>query len=357
MNQHSRTSRILVVGAHWEGSNVTSMASGLREIGAEVHTLDTDFGVPRHPHLEERVARRLTARRRTRTLETRLVETSERLQPDLTLIYKCEWLSPDALHAVRAAARGLLVHFWPDIPFYGSPSPFLEGIGEFDLLLTPKSFHIERLLALSGPDVVFLPYAADPLVHRRVEVRPGDRERYGSTIGFVGTWRDYREREIESIARHGVVIYGGYWVDECRSARLRPVVHGPVYGLEMSRVFASSTLALNLLTRYGEVSDRHTSRSFEAPACGSPTLMPRTDEHATFFAEDEVVFYANTASLDATIEAALGDRDALARIGHRGAERVCSQHLYRHRMAALLDYVGLARAPGTAWPSLASTRR
>jgi glycosyltransferase involved in cell wall biosynthesis len=357
MNHRSGISRILVVGAQWEGSNVTSMASGLREIGAEVQTLDTEFGVPREPHLEERVARRLSGRRRLRALEARLVEVSARLQPDLTLIYRCEWLSPDALHAVRAAGRGLLVHFWPDIPFYDTPSPLLEGIGEFDLMLTPKSFHIERLLALSGPDVAFLPYGADPLIHQRVEVRPKDRERYGATIGFVGTWRDYREREIESIAHHGVVIYGSYWVDKCRSPRLRPVVHDAVYGLEMSRAFASSTLALNLFTRYGEVSDLHTSRSLEAPASGSPTLMQRTDEHAKFFADDEVVFFANTESLDATVEAALEDREALSGIGHRGAERVCSQHLYRHRMAALLDYLGLARAPGTAWPSLSSARR
>jgi spore maturation protein CgeB len=70
-----------------------------------------------------------------------------------------------------------------------------------------------------------------------------------------------------------------------------------------------------------------------------------------------VVFYANMASLDATIEAALADPESLARIGRRGAERICSQHLYRHRMAALLDYLGLGRAPGLAWPVLASSRR
>jgi spore maturation protein CgeB len=85
--------------------------------------------------------------------------------------------------------------------------------------------------------------------------------------------------------------------------------------------------------------------------------MPRTDEHAAFFAEDEVVFYASTASLDATVEAALADGESLAHIGRRGAEKVCQQHLYRHRMAALLDYLGLGRAPGLAWPVLASSRR
>ncbi len=153
------------------------------------------------------------------------------------------------------------------------------------------------------------------------------------------------------------MIYGGDWVEKCRSPRLRPVVHGPVFGLEMARVFASSTLALNFCSRHAGISDLHTSRSFEAPACGSPTLMPRTEEHAVFFADDEVVYFADAASLDATIEAVLGDRDALVRIGLRGAERVCRQHLYRHRMAALLDYLGLPRASGTAWPSLASARR
>jgi hypothetical protein len=357
VNPRSATPRILVVGEHWEGSNVTSMANGFAELGAEVHSFDTGFGAPRPPLPEERLAHRLSARRRSRAFEAQLVEISRRLQPDLTLIFKCEWLAADALHAAHTAGRGLLAHFWPDIPFYDQPSPLVEGLREFDLLLTPKSFHLPRLLALEGPDVVYLPYGADPRVHRPVEIRSGDRERYSATIGFVGTWRDYREREIEPIARHGLAIYGGYWVEQCRSPRLRPVVHGPVFGLEMARVFASSTLALNLFTQHGGISDLHTARSFEAPACGSPTLMPRTDEHMAFFAEDEVVYYASTASLDATIEAVLGDRDALVRIGLRGAERVGRQHLYRHRMAALLDYLGLARAPGTAWPSLASARR
>ena len=357
MRPRSGTPRILVVGSHWEGSNVTSMANGFAELGAEVHYFDTDFGAPRLPLFEERLTRRLSAWRRWRALEAQLVETAGRLQPDLTLIYKCEWLTADAAHAVHQVGRGLLAHFWPDIPFYDQPSPLVEGLPEFDLLLTPKSFHVPRLLALGGPDVVYLPYGADPRVHRPVEVRPGDRERYGATIGFVGTWRDYREREVESIARHGLVVYGGGWVEKCRSPRLRPVVRGPVFGLEMSRVFASSSLALNLFTRDCGISDQHTSRSFEAPACGRPTLMQRTNEHAGFFADDEVVYFADVTSLDATIMAVLGDRDVLERIGRRGAERVCQQHLYRHRMAALLDYLGLGRAPGPAWPVLASSRR
>ena len=336
---------------------MTSMANGFAELGAEVHYFDTDFGAPRLPLFEERLTRRFSARRRSRALEAQLVETARRLQPDLTLIYKCEWLAADAVHAARQAGRGLFAHFWPDIRFYDRPSPLVEGLREFDLVLTPKSFHVPRLLALGRPDVVYLPYGADPRVNRPVEVRPGDRERYGATIGFVGTWRDYREREIGPIARHGLVIYGGGWVEKCRSPRLRPVVHGPVFGLEMSRIFASSSLALNLISRHAGVSDLHTSRSFEAPACGSPTLMPRTSEHAGFFADDEVVYYADVTSLDATIMAALADRDALESIGRRGAERVCQQHLYRHRMAALLDYLGLGRAPGPAWPVLASSRR
>ncbi len=356
MNSRKGTPRILVVGDHWEGSNVTSMANGCSELGAEVHYFDTGFGAPRPPLLEERLARRLSGRRRSRAIEAHLVETARRLEPDLTLVYKCEWLGAEALRAAHTAGRGLLAHFWPDIPFYDEPSPLAEALREFDLLLTPKTFHLPRLLALAGPDVVYLPYGADPRVHRPVEVRERDRERYGATIGFVGTWRDYREREIEPLARHGLMIHGGYWLERCRSPQLRARVHGPVFGLEMARVFAASTLALNLFTRHAGVSDLHTSRSFEAPACGSATLMPRSEEHAGFFADDEVVYYSDTAALDATVEAALSDREALVPTGRRGAERVAQQHLYRHRMAALLDYLGLERAPGPAWPPLASSR-
>jgi hypothetical protein len=356
MSGRGRTSRILVVGDVWEGSNVTSMANALSDLGAEVQQFDTGLGAWRPLVRRERLARRLTAGPHRQGLQARMVETSARMQPDLTLIYKCEWLSGDTLRAMRKAGSGLLAHFWPDIPFYDTPSPLVEAIAEFDLLLTPKSFHVPRLLALGRPDVVFLPYAADPHVHRPVEVRPGDRERYGATIGFVGTWRDYREREVEPLARHGLVIYGNFWVEQCRSPRLRPAVHGPVFGLEMSRVFASSTLALNLFTRHSGVWDLHTSRSFEAPACGSPTLMPDTDEHRRFFSGDEVVYFGNAEDLDAIVERALQDREALARVGRRGAERITGQHLYRHRMAALLDYLGLTRAPGPAWPSLATAR-
>jgi len=353
----SRTARVLVVGDHWEGSNVTSMANGCAELGAEVQQFDTGSGAPSPLLPEERFARRLSRGRRARAVAARLVETARRLEPDLTLVYKCEWLDAETLREVRTRGRGVLAHFWPDIPFYDEPSPLASALGEFDLLLTPKSFHVPRLAALGRPDVAWLPYAADPRVHRPVDVRPGDRERYGANVGFVGTWRDYREREIEPIAKHGLTIYGGYWLEACRSPRLRPLVHGPVFGLEMSRVFASSSLALNLFTRHSGVSDLHTSRSFEAPATGSATLMPRSDEHLGFFAEDEVVYYAEPDALDATIAAALADREALAPIGRRGAARVAEQHLYRHRMAALFDYLGFGRTPGRAWPALASSRR
>ena len=87
------------------------------------------------------------------------------------------------------------------------------------------------------------------------------------------------------------------------------------------------------------------------------TVEERLADLHGFFADDEVVYYADTTSLDATVETALADGERLARIGRRGADRVCQQHLYRHRMAALLDYLGLGRAPGPAWPMLASSRR
>ncbi len=124
LNPRSGTPRILVVGDHWEGSNVTSMANGFADLGAEVDYFDTGFGAPRPPLLEERLTRRLSARRRARASRgAARRRPAGGCEPDLTLIYKCEWLGADALHAAHTAGRGLLAHFWPDIPFYDAAEP------------------------------------------------------------------------------------------------------------------------------------------------------------------------------------------------------------------------------------------
>lgn len=332
------------------------MADGFEELGAEVTRFDTGWGIPRRPPVEERIVRRVCARKRSRQLEQELVETARRAQADLVLVFGTEWIGGDTLRSIRAAGTGVLASFWPDIRFYDEPAPLSAALGEFDLLITPKSFHLPRLRSIRGPDLTFLPYAADPRIHFPVELRPGDHERFGATIGFVGTWRDYREREIEQIAHHGIVIYGGYWLDRCRSSRLLPHIRGPIFGVDLARVYASSTLALNVLGQVGGVSDVHTSRSFEAPACGRPTLMARTTEHTEFFSPDEVVYFDGTEDLDRVISAALADSGILNEIGRRGADRIREQHLYRHRMAAVLDYLGLPRKPGPAWPKLESAR-
>ena len=98
--------------------------------------------------------------------------------------------------------------------------------------------------------------------------------------------------------------------------------------MRAGEVLRSYKIALGLLSHANR--DRHTSRSFEIPACGGFMLAERTAEHQHFFAEDrEAVYFDTFDEMMDKIRYYLRDDAARTRIAAAGHRR-CLESGYRY---------------------------
>lgn len=198
---------------------------------------------------------------------------------------------------------------------------YLDCVPLFDRHGTTKSYNVEELKDLGAKDVVFVPNAYDPSIHRPVELTPEERARYAADISFVGHYEAERWEHLQGLAQAGlnVVVRGPGWPSSPGGSL--KVESKWFVATEYAKIVAASKINLCFLRR--ENRDLQTQRSVEIPACGGFLLAERTEEHRALFEEDrEAVFFEGFEDLLAKCRRYLSDdleRENIARLGHQRA--------------------------------------
>ena len=161
-------------------------------------------------------------------------------------------------------------------------------------------------------------------------------------VVFVGTCTVARRKEIESIRRHPVAIWGEGWPKAWKWGSGHRV-HPPVYGRKLARIYGTASVALNVLN--AESLEGHNMRSFEVPASGGVMLARYTKAQAQFFPQGQGAMYYQRnvgpgEGIDAKIDELLADAALRARIRREGA-RLAAAHTYDLRVAEILQHAGL----------------
>jgi spore maturation protein CgeB len=119
------------------------------------------------------------------------------------------------------------------------------------------------------------------------------------------------------------------------------IVPHAVYLTDFADIICRSSISLGLLRE--EVSDKHTQRTFEIPACGSLQIAPRNDEILSFFKEDdEIVCFDSPEELKEKVGFYLAHPASRERIARNGFKKVTSSnHTYQHRVETMLEKLSL----------------
>jgi spore maturation protein CgeB len=157
-----------------------------------------------------------------------------------------------------------------------------------------------------------------------------------------GRWTPRRHLILHQLAR------GEAYRFHRDEALARAYQGGEVYASDYARALTGAKIGLGFLRQI--CSDRHTTRTFEIPACASMLLADRTDEHEEFFEEGrEAEFFDSAEELLEKVKFYLHNDAARGRIAEAGYRRcISSRYSYIHRLAATLD---------TIWPLLGLDRR
>lgn len=345
----SKSLRILYVGPTESSSRARLLMQAMGDLGHRVHAIPTermDAGGERilerdlHARIMRRLGRPLDRAGSNRALERAL--RNERF--DLLWVTKALALHPRGLQLANKLQPDMRTAFYSEDDMVGrhnQSSFFRAGLPLYDTVFTTKSYntHPSELPALGAKRVVFVDKSFGRDRHRPIPPTKEDRQRFGSSVGFIGTFEEERAELMLRLAESGidVRVWGGLWPSQwiARHPRLRVEGRG-LWADDYARGICNTDINLGFLRKLNR--DLQTDRSVEIPACGAFLLAERTEEHQRLFREGvEAEYYASADELTDKVRYYLEHSEQRFRIAAAGRKRcLASGYSFHDRLPNML---------------------
>lgn len=266
----------------------------------------------------------------------------EAFEPDLVLAMAQAPLSRQALKRLRRDKVATAMWFVEDHELFVYWKAFAPLYDLFAII--QKGDFPERLASIGQLNSLYLPLAADPDVHRPLDLTPQERKEYGSELSFVGAGYPNRRLAFRQLARYDLRIWGNDWDQEPILAPYLQRAGARIDTAAVVRIFNASSININLHSsvRPGTLvgdGDFVNPRTFELASCGAFQLVDRRTLMPELFAEDELVTFADMDELLGAIEFYRARPLARAEYTARARARILAEHTYVHRMRTLMDRV------------------
>jgi spore maturation protein CgeB len=330
------------------GSGAWCYAETLREMGHEVFVFNENNKLDRYakrliPRAYHKITGKLWEAHR-RLHVTALHETVRREQPEIIIILKGLYITPEDVYAMRASGAWVVNINHDDFFSQNNNnwSVIQRGaIPAYNHIFTTRLVNVEEVRP-HNTNVEFFPFAYYPRIHRPVPIPKSEQKRWNVDVVFIGTWERERCQLLEYLvtrvpARYA--IYGSQWDKVRRRSPLKPFLHRKTIVMDdMAKAISGAQLSLAFLRK--ENRDDYTQRTFEIPACGGVLLAERTPMHKTIYKEGkEAEFFDPTSPNELTqkVSRLLDDKQHQEALRRKGRAALLQQrHTYRDRMDYLL---------------------
>lgn len=209
-------------------------------------------------------------------------------------------------------------------------------LAPYDAIFVKEPHLVDRLTALLGLPVSYLPEACHPLLHRPLAV-PGS-EPY---LVIAGSMYPSRMRPLERLMSKGIPLklFGGPFPRWAGHTPLRDIHAGRcIFGAEKARIFRSAAGVLNNL-HPAEIQGVN-ARLFEAAGSGAAVLTEYRPVLGDLFDIDrEVLAFRDFDEPLHQATRLLHETGLTARLGDAAARRAHRDHTYQHRITAILERV------------------
>ena len=239
---------------------------------------------------------------------------------DLVWIDKGVFIRPDILRRLKRPDN-LLVHFTPDTAFtYNRSRLFFEALPLYDYCITTKSFEMAAYRQARVRNLIYCTQAFDASLHKKLH---GQANKSG--VVFIGQQEPWRVEVLSRLLERGIEIKlsGADWESfskKHKNDKNLVYLGSGLFGDEYAKQISGSLIGLGLLSK--KFPEKHTTRTFEIPACGTALATERNDETASFFVEDDVLFYNDLDELLEKVEYGLAHPLWLSAVTARGEKKV-----------------------------------
>jgi hypothetical protein len=274
--------RVLVVLPFYGGSLPVGRycAAALREIGCLVEVFeapsfygafgavkDLKVSIERQEYLENSFLQVVTQS---------VLAVAERFEPDLVLSMAQAPLSRQGLTKLHKEGVATAMWFVEDYRLFTYWRAFAPLYDLFAVI--QKEPFLSELAAANVPNAVYLPMAAEPSVHRPLELSSVERARFGAELSFMGAGYPNRRTAFRRLRGKGLKIWGTEWDGDPELFPLVQMQGQRINTEDTVRIFNAATINLNLHSsaRADELvsnGDFVNPRTFEIAACGAFQLV------------------------------------------------------------------------------------
>lgn len=316
--------RCLYIGINSLGTTSAMRAEKLREILSdwEVSIIDTD--IPKRTM--SRIWQSVGFRYKRGPLIARVnkyIKDNLNGYYDLIWVDKAIYITIETTMILRKKAKKM-VHFTPDPAFFFHKSHnFRSSASSYDYLITTKSFELNNYCAASGSKdkVIFTTQGFDKNIHRPIVEFS---KKYG--VCFIGHYEKDREEIIKRFLDNGIVVKlaGIHWEKFVKNNPSRNLIYlgQGVYGEDYVKTISSSYFSLGFLSKW--IPEKHTTRTFEIPACKTALITEYNDEIASFYDDKEVIYYNNLDEMVDKVKFYLNHKSELEQLIENGYNKVIS---------------------------------
>lgn len=362
--------RILVVLPLYGGSLSVGRYSvmGLREAGCLVDVFEAPSF---HPAMEALKELRVSSERLDslqssflQNISQAILAKVESFEPDLVLCLAQAPMSRMALKRLRKEGVPTAMWFVENFRLFTYWRAFAPYYDLFAVI--QKEPFIQELSRIGVDNVLYLPLAAEPSVHRPLELSPAEQKEFGSEVSFMGAGYPNRRRAFSQMLRQdpglagAMKIWGTEWEEEASLAPLVQRGGARISTEDCVRIYNATDININLHACvrddcFVSGEDFVNPRTFEVAACGAFQLADERELMPELFRPGELATFSSLESLQEQIRHFRKHPDERQAMAARSRERVLAEHTYAARMRSLLQFAG-ERLPGfgtrkpVAWP-------
>lgn len=273
-----------------------------------------------------------------------LLEKARCFHPDIVLVVKGAYISPNTLRLIKKETRAFLINYATDDPFnpLANTRDLVNGISYYDLYACTKRAIMDEVQQSGCKKVIHVHFGYKPSVHFSEEPNTlEEKARFASDVVFVGNCDQERLKFFETMVHRlndiRIAFYGGsYW--NC-SSMLRRHYRGTAMGRDYRLALSGTKIALHLLRHTNQ--DSHSLRTFEIPACGAFMLAERSDEHLKLFEEGkEMAFFSSPEELVDKVRYYLAHDEERQMVAEAGCRKVTGgKYTYLDRLEQILQAV------------------
>jgi len=349
LQRFKRGLKIMVVGPIYGGSLPVAgyCATALKELGHTVDFVDcsayrdTFFGI-------DKITTNKMHRNELKVMFGDFVSES--------IVARCAEFKPDLIFALAQAPLGenslkkirdnkIPTAFWFVEDF--RVMEYWQRIAHlYDYFFTiQRGQFLERLKRIGVRNPHYLPLAASPEVHKKIELTNDEIGIYGSGISFVGAGYYNRRKFFEGLLDFDFKIWGNEWDINSPLCKYIQRSGERIDTEEVVKIFNATKININLhSSTYHNGINPHgdfvNPRTFEIAACGGFQLVDYRSELPEFFRiGEEMICFEDLNDLRHKIRYYLDNPEERNEIALRARERVLREHTYEHRMKEMLDFI------------------